>query len=92
MNKKFLGALMVSMVATAVYAADAPAVKAAPEVKAAAKVEHLCQNNDCKGKADCMAFGNDSCKGQNKSKTTGYKDANNKADCMKMHGTWTAKK
>ena len=50
MNKNFIGALLVSMAASAVIAADAP--KAATPAKADAKVEQLCQNDSCKGKAD----------------------------------------
>ena len=87
LNKKIIGALLVSMAATAVFAADAPA---AP--KADAKPAPLCQNNECKGKADCKGFGNESCKGQNECKAQGHIDAKDKAACVKKHGTWTAKK
>lgn len=87
MNTKLIGALLVSLAANAAMAADAPAAK-----KADAKVEMLCQNNSCKGKADCMGFGNASCKGANECKGQGTLEAKNKAECTKKKGLWVAKK
>lgn len=86
MNKKVIGAILVSMAASAVLAADAPAAKAD------AKTEYSCQNNSCKGKADCMGFGNDSCKGSNACKNQGSVSAKTKEACEKKHGAWTVKK
>ena len=88
MNKNFIGALLVSMAASAVIAADAP--KAATPAKADAKVEQLCQNDSCKGKADCKGYGNASCKGQNTCKGMGHMDAKTAAECTKAHGKWVA--
>ena len=87
MNKNLIGALLVSLAANAAMAADAPAAK-----KAEAKVEMVCQNNSCKGKAECMGFGNASCKGANECKGKGILEAKNKAKCIKKTGLWVAKK
>ncbi len=84
MNKKIIGALMVSFVANAVLADIA-----APPVT---KTEKVCQNNSCKGKADCMGFGNDSCKGNNECKGKGILNAKSKAACLKKTGLWVTKK
>lgn len=86
MNKKMIGALLVSMAANSVLAADAPAT----DTKA--KTEYVCQNNKCKGNADCMGFGNDSCKGHNECKGHGILKAKTKAACEKKTGLWVAKK
>ena len=88
MNTKLIGALLVSLAATAAMAADAPATKKA-EAKSA---EMVCQNNSCKGKADCMGFGSASCKGANECKGKGILEAKNKAECTKKTGLWVAKK
>ena len=86
MNKNIIGALLVSMAASAALAADTvPA-----DTKA--KAEYVCQNNSCKGKADCMGFGNDSCKGHNECKGKGTLKAKTKAACLKKTGLWVAKK
>lgn len=86
MNKNVIGALLVSMAASSALAADpAPA-----DTKA--KTEYVCQNNSCKGKADCMGFGNDSCKGHNECKGKGILKAKSKAACLKKTGLWVAKK
>ena len=87
MNKNMIGALLVSMAASSALAADAPA---AADKKA--KTEYVCQNNQCKGHADCMGFGNDSCKGHNECKGHGTLKAKNKAECEKKTGLWVAKK
>lgn len=87
MNKNIIGALLVSMAASAAFSADA-----APVAKTATKAIMLCQNNSCKGKADCMGFGNDSCKGSNECKGHGTLNAKNKTECVKKHGKWTASK
>jgi uncharacterized membrane protein len=86
MNKNMIGALLVSMAASSALAADTPA----PSKKA--KTEYVCQNNQCKGHADCMGFGNDSCKGHNECKGQGILKAKNKAECTKKTGLWVAKK
>lgn len=86
MNKNIIGALLVSMAANVALAADA-----AP-VDAKSKTEYVCQNNSCKGKADCMGFGNDSCKGHNECKGHGVLKAKSKAACVKKTGLWVAKK
>lgn len=88
MNKNLIGALLVSM-ATAAFAADMPA--ASEPAKVDKKVEHMCQNNTCKGKADCKSYGNESCKGKNACKAMGYLDAKTKAECAKKGGKWNAK-
>ena len=88
MNKNIMGALLVSMAATSVLAAD-PAPAAAATT---AKTMYVCQNNSCKGKADCMGFGNDSCKGHNECKGHGILKAKSKAACEKKTGVWVAKK
>ena len=86
MNKNVIGALLVSMAASSALAVDpAPA-------DAKAKTEYVCQNNSCKGKADCMGFGNDSCKGSNECKGHGILKAKSKAACLKKTGLWVAKK
>lgn len=87
MNKKLVGAILVSMAAT-VAVADHHMEKKA-DAKAA---EMACQNNSCKGKSDCHGFGNDSCGGKNSCKNKGSVKAENKAECEKKHGIWTAKK
>lgn len=87
MNTNLIGALLVSLAATSAMAADAPAAKMAD-----AKAEMVCQNNSCKGKADCMGFGNASCKGANECKGHGILEAKNKAECTKKTGLWVAKK
>ncbi len=84
MNKQIIGALLVSMAASAAMSAEgttAPAKKA----------EHVCQNNSCKGKADCMGFGNAGCKGSNECKGHGILNAKNKKSCVKKGGLWVAK-
>lgn len=91
MNKNFIGAMLVSMVASAAMAADAPKAAATP-AKADAAVEHLCQNDSCKGKADCKGFGNAGCKGQNTCKGMGHIKAKTEAECKKAHGKWTTAK
>lgn len=90
MNKKVLGALLVSFAAGSVLAAEASADKSA--AKTDAKTEYVCQNNSCKGKADCMGFGNDSCKGSNSCKGHGILKAKDKAACVKKAGAWVTKK
>ena len=90
MNKKMMGALLVSMAATAVMAKD-PATKSAPKA-ADAKVKMACQNNSCKGKADCHGFGNASCGGSNECKGHGTLKAKDKAECEKKSGIWTEEK
>lgn len=87
MNTKLIGALLVSLAANAALAADAPAVK-----KADAKVEMACQNNSCKGKSECMGFGNAGCAGGNECKGKGILKAKTEADCVKKTGLWIAKK
>lgn len=87
MNTKLIGALLVSLAANAAMSADAPEAK-----KDDAKVEMLCQNNSCKGKADCMGFGNASCKGANECKGHGTLEAKDKSACTKKGGLWVAKK
>ena len=84
MNKKIIGALLVSMAANIVCADIA--------TPANAKTEKVCQNNSCKGKADCMGFGNDSCKGANECKGNGILNAKTKAACIKKAGLWVTKK
>ena len=91
MNKNFIGAMLVSMAASAVMAADAPKGAVTP-VKADAAVEQLCQNDSCKGKADCKGFGSASCKGQNTCKGMGHVNAKTAAECTKAHGKWTVTK
>ena len=90
MNKNFIGALLVSMAATAALAADAPAAAAAPAD--AKKIEHLCQNDTCKGKADCKGYGNEGCKGQNSCKGKGHVAAATAEACKKAKGKWTVTK
>ena len=92
MNKNFIGAMLVSMAASAVIAADAPKKAAVTPAKADVAVEHLCQNDSCKGKADCKGYGNAGCKGQNTCKGMGHMDAKTAEECTKAHGKWTAKK
>lgn len=87
MNKKVIGALLVSMAANVVLAADASATKATDD-----KGAYVCQNDSCKGKADCMGFGNDSCKGHNECKGHGIVKATSEKACVKKHGAWVAKK
>ena len=90
MNKKIMGALLVSMAATVVMAKH-HAEKAAP-TKPGAKVNMVCQNNSCKGKADCHGFGNASCGGNNECKGHGILKAKDKAECEKKTGIWTEEK
>lgn len=87
MNKKLMGTLLVTLAASAAMAQTEPAKKAAET-----KAEMVCQNNNCKGKADCMGFGNASCHGENSCKGHGILKAKDKAECDKKHGKWTAKK
>lgn len=88
MNKKIMGALLVSMAATAVFAeVDAPAASANTTVKAAM----ACQNNSCKGKADCKTFGNANCAGKNECKGHGHLKAKTEAACKKAKGVWATK-
>lgn len=86
MNTKLIGALLVSLAANAAMAADMPAAKSAAET------EKVCQNNSCKGKAECMGFGNDSCKGHNECKGKGILEAKSKKACIKKAGLWVDKK
>lgn len=86
MNKNIIGALLVSMAANVALAEEA----APTDTKA--KTEYVCQNNSCKGKADCMGFGNDSCKGHNECKGHGILKAKTKAACEKKAGLWVVKK
>lgn len=90
MNKKLMGAILVSMAATSVMAKDKAAAK--PAAKADAKVEWACQNNTCKGKSECHGFGNASCGGKNECKGHGTIKAKDKAECEKKHGTWAEMK
>jgi hypothetical protein len=94
MNKKMMGALLVSMAATASMAADKMAAK--PAAPAEAKPAFVCQNNTCKGHSDCSGFGNDSCKGNNECKGHGTLERKTKEDCektvKKVTGVWVAKK
>lgn len=90
MNKKLIGAFLVSMAATAVMGADTPA--AAAPAKGVTKAAHLCQNDSCKGKADCKGYGNVSCKGQNTCKGMGHVNAKTKEACAKASGKWTSAK
>ncbi len=87
MNKNLLGAMLVSMAATAVLATEAKMDKAVKTEK----TEFACQNNSCKEKADCAGFGNDSCKGNNECKGHGILKAKDKAACLKKTGVWAAK-
>lgn len=87
MNKQLIGALLVSMAATTTLADKNMDKKSGMK-----STEMLCQNNSCKGKADCMGFGNDSCKGNNECKGQGTLNAKNKAECEKKSGLWVSKK
>lgn len=88
MNKNLIGALLVSLAANVVIAEDKPAAATSD-----AKIEYVCQNNTCKGKAECMGFGNDSCKGHNECKSKGTLKAKSKAACEKKDaGRWVVKK
>jgi hypothetical protein len=48
------------------------------------KQEHPCQNNQCKGHADCGAYGNASCHGQNTCAGKGFVEAKDQAECEKV--------
>lgn len=87
-----MGALLVSMAATIASAHKPMDKKADKKAMAKPATEMACQNNTCKGKADCHGFGNASCGGQNDCKGIGIVIAENKAECEKKHGVWTAKK
>ena len=87
MNNKLISALLVSLAANLVFAD-----LAVPPASFEKKPDYKCQNNSCKGKADCMGFGNDSCQGNNECKGHGILNAKNKVACTKKHGLWIAKK
>lgn len=80
-----IGALLVSMAASSAIAADAPATQPKP-------TKYVCQNNQCKGHADCAGFGNAACKGHNECKGQGILKAKTQAECEKKVGLWVAKK
>ncbi len=93
-NHTELGSLFVSLFAAAVLTHS---TASAEESKGAADEGHKhgdsqCQNNNCKGHADCAGYGNASCGGMNSCKGHGHLEAKNEAECVAKKGLWHGKK
>ena len=90
MNKLF-GTVVSSAIAGALSASSF-ANEAAKKPADSKTAEMACQNNSCKGKADCKGFGNDACGGANSCKGKGALHQTTEKACTEKGGKWVAKK
>lgn len=84
------GAVSSLLVTSALHAeGTTPAAGGEHAAKAPAKGKGMiCQNAECKGKADCQGAGNASCAGKNECTGHGIKKADNQKACEHAHGKW----
>jgi hypothetical protein len=90
MKQGVFGTLMAGAVSAMMLTSVAQANE--PAAASGAEATHKCQNNSCKGKAECKGFGNNACKGQNACKGHGMLGATDKAACKKQGGKWVVEK